>query len=185
MYSTFKYSSPGSPHSLFAVWFHRQLSIRSKIIAAFSLVAAMVLGSGCLTMTAVGTIEDKKEERRHRKELMVQQASIEKNNVEDFHQHMNQEAYGSIPLYRDSASANSTKDQISLLEKIKTAQLKFGKVNAWKIEGHRYQSELHHLATTMKLEIITEHGKYQETLVWMFGDDNIMRLKDYTVHKRK
>jgi len=178
-------SNPVFRPSLFAIWFHQQLAIQGKSIVALCLVAAMVLGSGCLTMTAIGAIEDKKEEKRRQKTLMVYRSSIENRSVEDFHQHMNERTFDAIPLYLDPANANSAKPQIGLLEKIKAVHFDIGNIGAWKMEDRRYQSEHHGLVTSMKLEITAEHGKYQEKLVWMFGDDNIMRLKDYTIHKQK
>ena len=116
---------------------------------------------------------------------MDHQTFIENRAIEELHKHMNEEDYGAIYYFRDEASANSTKTQNKLLETMKAAHLEAGKINAWSMTDRKYQLVNWGLVTTMKLEISTEQGKCQETLVWEFRDDKIMLLKDYTIHKQK
>src|SRR5579872_4941360 len=142
------------PHSdsNLASWFHHSLSWKGKAMVAFFMVAAMVLGSGCLTMATINTIQTKKAENKWKTEK-------EDNALNLFHDAFDAEQFDRLCKNRlPSSNNNPTADCGPWMNKASAARREVGPISTWTVTKRKRTNIPSGFQTTLELEAATASG---------------------------
>ena len=144
------------------------------------MVAAMILGSGCLTMATINTIQTKKAENKWKTEK-------EDNALKLFHDAFNAEQFDQLCKNQSPLSNNnSTVVCGPWMNKTSEARREVGTISTWIVTKRKRTNIPSGFQTTLEVESSTARGTCHETLTFQLGPyvSNSLSVIDYSMKKK-